>query len=488
MLESGTLGPKGHVQVVVPFKTESYSSQQDPEVSTDIPQCTLKMFPEEAMHCIEWARDLFGKLFSQKPKNFNRILDEGIDNQELKHVKQVVNLMKNKPETFSDCIRIARIKFEKLFKNNIKQLMFSYPLDKKNKDGSLFWNLPKRPPNEVVYVAKDPLHYMFISSYACLLANQFKIKIPYESPRKDETRLNISELAEEIPVPEFKINQLKAKEIEKQVEKEKKVDKENLEEKEILDDENLSEDKNLESLISDYKNLANKYNLESYSNLKDDEKKSLELNSEEFEKDNDSNFHIDIIYSMANLRCRNYKLEEMDWLKVKIKAGKIIPALATTTASIAGLQALELVKLAKNSIIEDIRNSFLNLAIPYLQASEPGPVSKNKLSENLSVTLWDRWEFKPENNNLDSVYKYLLKNYGLFPRDCFMGKKAIFPYNAYIGEDKKSAKEEVMNKDLYKLLFLNHEENYVDLMVTFTLNNESEEYIKNTPIIRILLK
>jgi hypothetical protein len=40
---------------------------------------------------------------------------------------------------------------------------------------------------------------------------------------------------------------------------------------------------------------------------------------------------------MANIRSNNYKLENMDWMKVKIKAGRIIPALATTTAAIAGL-------------------------------------------------------------------------------------------------------------------------------------------------------
>lgn len=61
------------------------------------------------------------------------------------------------------------------------------------------------------------------------------------------------------------------------------------------------------------------------------------LRKEDFEKDNDANYHIDFIYSMANCRSANYKLEPMDWLTVKLKAGRIVPALATTTASIAGL-------------------------------------------------------------------------------------------------------------------------------------------------------
>ncbi len=58
---------------------------------------------------------------------------------------------------------------------------------------------------------------------------------------------------------------------------------------------------------------------------------------EEFEKDVDTNFHIDFIYSMANIRAENYALQQMDWITTKIKAGRIVPALATTTAAIAGL-------------------------------------------------------------------------------------------------------------------------------------------------------
>lgn len=40
---------------------------------------------------------------------------------------------------------------------------------------------------------------------------------------------------------------------------------------------------------------------------------------------------------MTNNRAINYSLETMDWLTVKLKAGRIIPALATTTATIAGI-------------------------------------------------------------------------------------------------------------------------------------------------------
>lgn len=33
------------------------------------------MFPEETLHCVEWARDIFGKKFSLQPKAFNKIKD-----------------------------------------------------------------------------------------------------------------------------------------------------------------------------------------------------------------------------------------------------------------------------------------------------------------------------------------------------------------------------------------------------------------------------
>lgn len=55
LLESGTLGTKGNVQIVIPFLTESYSSSQDPPEKS-IPICTLKNFPNAIEHTLQVSR------------------------------------------------------------------------------------------------------------------------------------------------------------------------------------------------------------------------------------------------------------------------------------------------------------------------------------------------------------------------------------------------------------------------------------------------
>ena len=50
---------------------------------------------------------------------------------------------------------------------------------------------------------------------------------------------------------------------------------------------------------------------------------------------------MDFISAFGNLRARNYAIDEIDKFQAKLKAGRIIPAIATATAMATGSRASE---------------------------------------------------------------------------------------------------------------------------------------------------
>jgi hypothetical protein len=207
---------------------------------------------------------------------------------------------------------------------------------------------------------------------------------------------------------------------------------------------------------------------------------------QQFEKDIDENYHVDYIYSMSNLRALNYGLEEMDWITTKIKAGRIIPALATTTAAVAGLQTIELLKIIKQSELVDFRSTNINLAVPFLMCSEPGAPKKTTLKEGLVVDIWDVWTIEAtSNDSLKSLLTKIEEKYGLKPQDVFYESKPI-----YLRAIESMAKEDKTDKSLTDLLKLTPDMLSVELTVTFILPEEENgsKCLEGVPPIIIELK
>lgn len=71
-------------------------------------------------------------------------------------------------------------------------------------------------------------------------------------------------------------------------------------------------------------------------------------------------------------------------MQTKKIAGRIIPAISTTTSVVAGLASLELFKLAQADRLplSAYRNAFINLAGPFFALTEPFEAAPVAMGEN----------------------------------------------------------------------------------------------------------
>lgn len=379
LIDAGTLGAKGNVQVVVPGHSESYGSSADPPEPT-IPVCTLKNFPYEISHTIQWGRDLFDGLFTRRPTQVNNQMPSLSEMDLDQYIHMILQktgedtALEIAMELHEDCVsfdvnNIGEVKAtalqwaanlaRSLFFTSIQNLLLKHPLDSVDEDGKPFWSGTRRSPTPLCY------------SDDATWPNQLDI---------NENMINFVKFAARLRMETYLSNH------------DESITTVSSEEARIA--LLASQEGMLHTSSSDAmegsKSIHAKI-LELLKNVKAESgKMTNNLYVAEFEKDEDSNGHVSFVTASSNLRAIAYSIPPVDAMETRRVAGKIVPAMITTTALVSALSCVELIKLVQRSDLQHHRNAFVNLALPFFAFTSPLPADKIIGLNGSTHTIWDR--------------------------------------------------------------------------------------------------
>ncbi len=142
-------------------------------------------------------------------------------------------------------------------------------------------------------------------------------------------------------------------------------------------------------------------------------------------------------------------------------AGRIIPAIATTTAMITGAVMFELYKVVQGfDKIEDYRNAFINLGISNYVFTEPTPPKVNSDVEMDPVMFmpikaipkdWTKWTFievKAGSLTVDQFKEWVKEHYSVDVSMICVGKWQVFNSIMSSHADRGGRKIEEINKQI----------------------------------------
>ena len=346
LLESGTSGTKGNTQTVLPLFTESYGSSADPPEKT-IPVCTLKSFPYQIEHTLQWARDVFEGEFAQAAESINQWLERddylsalGRDapDELVAAVESVHSAILERPSESTDasawCVRWALAKFDRWYVSSIRALCSQFPPGHKSESGDPFWGGTRRRPTPSPFDVHDEGHVGFVISAARLRARSLGVGDPTDAEILEALATASSAdtlgdgAASDDPVEAVAGSEEEAK-------------------KQKAAGLSASTQRRVEKLMGALDSTAAR------AARTGDAAAAWRAHPESFEKDDDANGHMAFITAASNLRARNYAIPTVDVHQSKLIAGRIVPAIATTTACVVGLVGLDLLKLAEGRADDD---------------------------------------------------------------------------------------------------------------------------------------
>lgn len=373
LFESGTQGTKGNTQAVIPYLTETYSNSNDPDNEKSFPVCTIKSFPNQIHHTIHWALEYFD-FFNRAPVNVHKWLES---EKSLAFPNDVITdiylyTTKYKLKSWIECVRWAIDIFNENYTNQIEKLLSDFPPDYLTSEGTLFWSAGKKCPKPIKLDMNNEMHYEWIEATVKLLANTVN----------------------------FEHNFTKGE------------------------------------LIA----CANIF-IETSASDRATEKECIEINDasditsarpQVLDKDNDSNYHIKWIQLSSNLRAINYNIEPVDFYTTKGIAGKIIPAVSTTTSVVGGLIVLEMMKYLQHGEkdIEKYKSTFINLSDNTFVASEPLCVPKIKIG-TLELNGW--FKFKWDKDSTLAEFKEYFDNIFKSPISMITYNSGML-YSSFMGD------------------------------------------------------
>uniref|UniRef100_A0A7S3HZG7 Ubiquitin-activating enzyme E1 C-terminal domain-containing protein n=1 Tax=Favella ehrenbergii TaxID=182087 RepID=A0A7S3HZG7_9SPIT len=445
LLESGTLGTKANSQMIVPHKTQAYGDSQDPPEES-IPMCTLRNFPNQIEHCIEWGRDQFNTMFASRvqdaveflrdPEAFVKQLRQNTTSSGVRSQLSDINTLVEIKKTadVNSVVREARNIFNTRYDHSIRDLLHLFPHDHTTSEGTPFWSGPKRCPSPEPFNANDELHLDFV--WTC--SNLIFANLGLPSIEKAQCQ----SIAAGLPVVDY-VRQVIAVETPEEAKEREAAGRPAPTAPAGNDDDEPVITQLLDNLSVSKQTLTG------------------ELTPADFEKDDDSNYHIDFINASANLRARNYKITECDRNKTKMIAGKIIPAIATTTAMITGVVSNEIYKYVQGfTDIAKFKNAFCNLALPQIMFSQPDDIIRNKSKEFDPImcgpitcipegyTNYDKIVVEQGSITFQQLFDWLKDSKGLEISMVTCGNVAL--YNQYLPGNKHAPRLAEKIEDVYR--------------------------------------